>query len=95
MPVSREDVEHVARLARLGLAPDEVSRLRGELESILGYIAQLDSLDTTGVTGTAHVIELPTPLREDRTSNPEAAEEMVRGAPDRDRTYLRVPKIID
>jgi len=95
MPVSLEDVDHIALLARLGLTPEERTSLRAELDAILGYVATLQTLDTSGVEPTAHVIDLPTPLREDAVSNPERAEEMVANAPSADRTYLRVPKIID
>lgn len=95
MPVSLEDVDHIALLARLGLTREEAMRLRGDLDSILAYVDKLGALDTREVEATAHVLDLPTPLREDRAVNPEAAEEMVRGAPDRDRTYIRVPKIIE
>ena len=58
-------------------------------------MAALDALDTSGVEPTAHVVDLPSPLRDDRVTNPEAAEAMVENAPDRDRTFLRVPKIIE
>jgi aspartyl-tRNA(Asn)/glutamyl-tRNA(Gln) amidotransferase subunit C len=95
MPVSLKDVDHIALLARLGLTDDERASLRDDLESILGYIGKLQSLDTSGVEPTAHVIELETPLRDDAVRNPEDADAMLAGAPDRDRTYLRVPKIIE
>ena len=95
MSVSLEDVEHIALLARLGLTADESEALRRDLDSILDYIAKLNGLDTGSVDETAHVFDLPTPLREDRATSPEVPESMVANAPDRDRTYLRVPKIIE
>jgi aspartyl-tRNA(Asn)/glutamyl-tRNA(Gln) amidotransferase subunit C len=95
MPVSLEDVDHIALLARLGLTPEERTSLRDELDAILGYVTTLQSLDTSDVEATAHVIDLPTPLREDAVRNLERAEEMVANAPSSDRTYLRVPKIIE
>jgi aspartyl-tRNA(Asn)/glutamyl-tRNA(Gln) amidotransferase subunit C len=95
MPVSLKDVDHIALLARLGLTDAERSSLREDLESILTYIGKLQTLDTTGIEATAHVIELATPLREDAVSNVEQADAMLSNAPDRDRTYLRVPKIIE
>ena len=95
MPVSLKDVDHIALLARLGLTDAERSSLREDLESILTYIGKLQTLDTTGIEATAHVIELATPLREDTVSNADEAEAMLSNAPDRDRTYLRVPKIIE
>jgi aspartyl-tRNA(Asn)/glutamyl-tRNA(Gln) amidotransferase subunit C len=95
MAVSREDVEHIALLARLGLAPDEAEAMRHDLGRVLEYIAKLEALDTTDVEATAHVIDLPTPLRSDEVTNGDRAEAMVSNAPDRDRTFLRVPKIIE
>jgi len=95
MPVSLKDVDHIALLARLGLTDAERSSLREDLESILSYIGKLNTLDTTGIEPTAHVIELATPLREDTVANPDEADAMLSNAPDRDRTYLRVPKIIE
>ena len=95
MPVSLKDVDHIALLARLGLTDVERSSLREDLESILAYIGKLQTLDTTGIEPTAHVIELATPLRADAVSNADEADAMLSNAPDRDRTYLRVPKIIE
>ena len=95
MPVSLEDVQHIAMLARLGLTPEESDRLRAELDAILNYVHKLASLNTADVEATAHVVDLPTPLRDDLVRNPEAAAEMTRNAPDRDREFLRVPKIIE
>jgi aspartyl-tRNA(Asn)/glutamyl-tRNA(Gln) amidotransferase subunit C len=95
MPVSLKDVDHIALLARLGLTDAERSSLREDLESILTYIGKLETLDTSGIEPTAHVRVLPTPLREDVVANPDEADAMLSNAPDRDRTYLRVPKIIE
>ncbi|HYC21571.1 MAG TPA: Asp-tRNA(Asn)/Glu-tRNA(Gln) amidotransferase subunit GatC [Candidatus Bathyarchaeia archaeon] len=95
MRVSLEDVDHIALLARVGLTDDERAAMRSDLEAILGYIAKLEQLDTDAVEPTAHVAELTTPLRDDRATNPEAPEAMVGNAPDRDRNFIRVPKIIE
>lgn len=95
MGITAADVDHIARLARLGLDVEEREALRHDLESILRYIGKLDELDTTGVEPMAHVETLPTPLREDRAANPERPEDMVRNAPDPDGTFLRVPRVLD
>ena len=95
MKVSLEDVDRIANLARLGLSGSEREHLRRDLDTILTYIEKLGTLDTTNVAATAHITELPTPLREDRVVSEHAAERMVANAPDADRTFLRVPKILD
>lgn len=65
MGLSREDVEHVAALARLGLTDEEVERLRDQLSSILDAIAAIDRLDTGAIPPTAQVLPLANVWRED------------------------------
>ena len=95
MSVSIDDVEHIARLARLGLRDEEKQTLRDDLESILGYVDKLRSLDTTGVEASASIASLRPAMRDDIVTNSDRAEDMVRGAPDREENFLRVPKIIE
>ena len=63
--IDREQVLHVARLARLELSEDEVSRMTGELSAILEHIEKISALDLDGVPPTSHVIDVPNALRED------------------------------
>ena len=63
--ISREDVEHVARLSRLELAEAELLRMQAELNNILAYIDKLRSVDTTGVPPTSHAVPLTNVMRED------------------------------
>ncbi len=65
MGLSRQDVEHVAALARLGLSDDEVEQLRDQLSSILDHIAVLDRLDTAAIPPTAQVLEMSNVWRDD------------------------------
>lgn len=94
MPVTLADVDHIAALARLGLAPAERESLRAELEAILGYVDQLRDLETADVEPTIRMVQVQAPLREDRVTNPESPETLLAGAPERDGTFLRVPKIL-
>lgn len=94
MPVTLADVDHVAALARLGLSAAERESLRAELESILDYVDQLRQLDTEGVEPTTTLVQIRTPLREDRVTSEESAEALIAGAPDCEGTFLRVPKIL-
>ena len=55
MPLTREEVEYVAELARLGLSDDEITRLQDQLSSILGHIEAIDRLDTNAIPPTAQV----------------------------------------
>lgn len=63
--ISREEVLHVARLARLSLGDDEVTRMTDELGAILGYVRHLQELDTSGLEPTSHVAVRCMPLRDD------------------------------
>jgi aspartyl-tRNA(Asn)/glutamyl-tRNA(Gln) amidotransferase subunit C len=63
--IDREEVLHVARLARLELSDEEVATMAGELSAILDHIAKIGELDLDDVSPTTHVVEVPTALRED------------------------------
>ena len=63
--IDREQVLHVARLARLELSEDEVARMTGELSAILHHIEKISALDLDGVPPTSHVVDVPNALRPD------------------------------
>jgi aspartyl-tRNA(Asn)/glutamyl-tRNA(Gln) amidotransferase subunit C len=93
--ISLEDVDHVARLARLQLSAADRERMRGELDGILSYIDKLRALDTRDVEPTSHAVPVTNVMRDDveRPSLPQ--EDMLANAPDRHRDMFRVPKIIE
>jgi aspartyl-tRNA(Asn)/glutamyl-tRNA(Gln) amidotransferase subunit C len=93
--ISLEQVRHVARLARLELAPDEERRLQIDMSEMLGYVDKLNELDTDKVEPTAQVGESGTPVREDVVTNRPAAEAMLTNAPAREGFFFKVPKIIE
>jgi aspartyl-tRNA(Asn)/glutamyl-tRNA(Gln) amidotransferase subunit C len=93
--ISLEEVDHVARLARLELSAADKERMRSELDGILSYIDKLRALDTRDVEPTSHAVPVTNVMRDDveRPSLPQ--EEMLANAPDRHREMFRVPKIIE
>jgi aspartyl-tRNA(Asn)/glutamyl-tRNA(Gln) amidotransferase subunit C len=93
--ISRADVEHVARLARLSLDDAELERMREQLTSILQYIDKLRALDTDAVEPTAHAVPLVNVMREDEVEPCFPREEMLANAPDRAGEFFRVPRIIE
>jgi len=93
--ITREEVRNVALLARLDLSDDEEAAFATDLDQILTYVEMLDELDTAAVEPTAHVVELETPYREDQVTNAPDATALLAGAPARDGTFLKVPKIIE
>ena len=95
MKLSRESVQKVATLARLRLTADEEMTLTGQLDYILAYMNKLDELDTSGVEIFSHVAANAKVLREDRVSNQPNTDALLANAPERDKTFFRVPKIIE
>jgi aspartyl-tRNA(Asn)/glutamyl-tRNA(Gln) amidotransferase subunit C len=94
MSVTINDVEHVARLARLSFSDDEKAVLVRQLNDILGYMEQLNELDTEGVEPLSHVIPVQNVFREDRRQTCLDREEVLRNAPARTEEFFKVPKVI-
>jgi aspartyl-tRNA(Asn)/glutamyl-tRNA(Gln) amidotransferase subunit C len=92
--LSREDVAHVAHLARLGLSEDEIARLHGQLDHILDQYTVLATLDTAGIPPTAQTIEVETILRADIVMPSLTVDEALAGAPERVGDHLVVPAIL-
>jgi aspartyl-tRNA(Asn)/glutamyl-tRNA(Gln) amidotransferase subunit C len=93
--ISREDVQHVARLARLELSEAELERMRVEMDAILTYMDKLRSLDTAGVEPTSHAVPLHNVLRDDEPRPSASRDDMLANAPDRAGDFFRVPRIIE
>jgi aspartyl-tRNA(Asn)/glutamyl-tRNA(Gln) amidotransferase subunit C len=93
--ISREDVEHVARLARLALSEAEAERMREQLSSILDYIDTLRALDTAGVEPTSHAVPLVNVMRDDETRPCLPPDVVLANAPDPSGAFFRVPRIIE
>ena len=93
--ISREDVLHVARLARLELSEPELEKMREQLNSILTYIDRLKELDVAGVEPTSHAVPTVNVMRDDVVVPSFPREEMLANAPDRVGDFFRVPRIIE
>jgi aspartyl-tRNA(Asn)/glutamyl-tRNA(Gln) amidotransferase subunit C len=89
--IDREQVLHVAKLARLKLSDDEVDRMSGELSAILEHVDNINELDLDGVEPTSHVVPLENVLREDEPRPSLPRERALEPAPDADETGFRVP----
>jgi aspartyl-tRNA(Asn)/glutamyl-tRNA(Gln) amidotransferase subunit C len=92
--LSRDDVAHVAHLARLGLTDEELGRLEGQLNHILDQYAILAQLDTDDIPPTAQTIELENILREDVARPSLPVEAVLANAPAREGDFIRVPPIL-
>ena len=89
--IDRDQVLHVARLARLRLGENEVETMTGELSKVLDHIEKISELDLDDVEPTSHVVELENVLREDTPRPSLPRERALDQAPDSDGTGFRVP----
>lgn len=95
MAITIQDVEHIAKLARLRLTEEEKLRFQKELGKIIEYFDQLKKLNTEGVPPTTHVVPLENVLREDVVKPSLPVDEALANAPDRKENYFRVPKVVE
>jgi aspartyl-tRNA(Asn)/glutamyl-tRNA(Gln) amidotransferase subunit C len=89
--IDREQVLHVARLARLQLSDEEVDRMAGEMSTILEHVETMNELDLEGVDPTSHVVELQNVLRDDVPRDCLPRERALEQAPDVAAGGFRVP----
>jgi aspartyl-tRNA(Asn)/glutamyl-tRNA(Gln) amidotransferase subunit C len=93
--ITRAEVEHAARLARLELSDDEKERMTTQLDAILGYMETLNTLDTADVEPTTTVIPMISVMRDDEVRPSLDREDALANAPEREGAYFRVPRIIE
>jgi aspartyl-tRNA(Asn)/glutamyl-tRNA(Gln) amidotransferase subunit C len=89
--ISRDEVLHVARLARLELTDDEVSRFQEQLSAIIDAISKVSELDLSDVPPTAHPLEIANTWVEDEPRPSLPLDEVFANAPDREDDYFKVP----
>jgi aspartyl-tRNA(Asn)/glutamyl-tRNA(Gln) amidotransferase subunit C len=89
--IDREQVLHVARLARLALSNEEIERMSGELPAILEHVERMNELDLDGVEPTSHVVALENVLRADEPRPSWDRDRVLEGAPDPSDGAFRVP----
>jgi aspartyl-tRNA(Asn)/glutamyl-tRNA(Gln) amidotransferase subunit C len=93
--ITKDQVKHVAHLARLAVTEDEVADLTKELSAIIGFAEQLNELDTTGVEPTTHVLNMKNVMRNDEPKATITQEEALKNAPDKKDGHFRVPAIME
>ena len=94
MKISREEIEHVAKLARLNLSEEELETMTGQLDNILSYVDKLSELDTTGVEPTTHAHKKVNAFREDEVKSSLEVDEALSNAPEDNGEMFKVPRII-
>ncbi len=95
MKISNKDVKEVADLARLEIEEEQLDKFTNQFENILKFISKLDELNTDDVEPTSHVLDMPTPLREDKVEEWLSQDEALKNAPQREDEFFGVPKVIE
>jgi aspartyl-tRNA(Asn)/glutamyl-tRNA(Gln) amidotransferase subunit C len=91
--ISREEVLHVAKLARLALTEEEIERFRGQLSAILEAVGKVSELDLAGVPPTSHPLDLLNVLAEDEPAPSLAREDALANAPDAEDGFFGVAPV--
>lgn len=95
MKLSREEVEHIALLARLGMTETEKEKFSEQLSNILEYFETLQQVDTTNVPPTAQATELQNVMRQDEISPSLPQDQVLTNAPWKEEEYFRVRAILE
>ncbi|MGB7999969.1 MAG: Asp-tRNA(Asn)/Glu-tRNA(Gln) amidotransferase subunit GatC [Anaerobacillus sp.] len=93
--ITKEEVKHVANLARLEMDEAEVEKFTTQLDDIISMAEQLNELDTENVEPTTHVLDLKNVLREDKVQPWLSREEALKNAPDQANGQVKVPSIFE
>lgn len=94
MKISEEQIQYVAKLARLDLAPQELAAMTGQLDRILSYVETLNELDTDGVAPTTHALAVTNAFREDEVKPSLDREKSLANAPLQNGEAFVVPRVI-
>ena len=95
MAVDADTVRRVAHLARIAVAEDEVAGLQGELNAILAFVEQLNEVDVAGVEPMTSVTPMAMKMREDRVTDGNIADDIVKNAPATEDHFFLVPKVVE
>lgn len=95
MSLDKDMVRRIAHLARIRVADDELGAVARDLERILGFVAQLDEVDTAGVEPMTSVVAVQLRQRADVVTDGDRREEVLANAPDRVDGFFTVPTVVE
>ena len=95
MSVDIATVKRVARLARIAVSEEDAERMTGELNTILGFVEQLNEVDVSGVEPMTSVIPMEMTKRQDTVTDGNKAADIVANAPATDENFFLVPKVVE
>ena len=91
--ISKEEVQHIAKLARLGLSDEEIERFQKELSAVLDYIEKLKEVDISGVAPASHAILVENIKRKDEVKTKTPGKKLMEAAPAAERGFLKVKSV--
>ena len=92
MSISLEQIKHLAHLSRLEFSEEELEEMQDDMGKILDFVAQIDTLDLSGIEPLTQMSESVNVMREDQTKGMLEKDEALKNAPDANSDYFRVPK---
>ena len=95
MSVDLATVKRVARLARIAVSEEDAERMTGELNAILGFVAQLDEVNVDGIEPLTSIIPMALRRREDAVTDGAKAEDIIANAPASEENFFVVPKVVE
>lgn len=95
MSITRADIDHVAKLARLHLSDAEKELFTGQMGAILSYVETLNELNTDGIAPTSHAVPMENAFRKDAVTASIGVDKALANAPDRAETCFKVPPVIE
>lgn len=95
MPLTPEEVRHIARLARVGLSEEDVTRFQDQLSQILDYFQRLQEVETEKVPPTAHTLAMHNVMRDDEPKSSFDQADILANAPQREEDHFRVRAVLE
>jgi aspartyl-tRNA(Asn)/glutamyl-tRNA(Gln) amidotransferase subunit C len=95
LSVDAQTVRRVAHLARIAVAEEEIEHLQGELNAILAFVEQLSEVDVAGVEPMTSVIPMQLKKREDKVTDGDIPDDIIRNAPATEDHFFLVPKVVE
>lgn len=92
--ISKEQIDHIAWLARIELTEDEKKAFTKQLNEILDYFKKIDAIDTSNIEPTFHVIDLVNVLRDDKVEPSLSKTDALKNAPQKEGSFIKAPKIL-
>ncbi|PLR75683.1 Asp-tRNA(Asn)/Glu-tRNA(Gln) amidotransferase GatCAB subunit C [Bacillus sp. V3-13] len=93
--ISKDQVQHVANLARLAITEEEAEKFTKQLDAIISFAEELNEVNTDGVEPTAHVLNMKNVMREDKPEKGLPREEVLKNAPEHEKGQFKVPSILE